>query len=310
MDLVCLKSFAEVVERGTIAAAAAAQGYTAPAVSQHVTKLEQHLGARLFDRANGRLVPTRAGTALAPIALDILDLEARGRAVVHEPPERPHVVIAGFASAIDTVLIPSLPALRQRATIEIVECEDVDALRDLGLGAVDLVLTQEYDGAAAERNRRFVYTPLVSDPLTLVLPPHMPDTTTIEQLRGADWLLNGRATRCAQATMRVLARHAVTPRVVGTIDDNATLLAFVAAGQGVTVIPARVLDHARSNVTVAAQDLHVTRTIHAVTRAATTSVLSPVLDLIRQEVVSARRHGARDPDVGFAVQMGNEHEPS
>ena len=78
MDLVCLKSFAEVVERGTIAAAAAAQGYTAPAVSQHVTKLEQHLGARLFDRANGRLVPTRAGTALAPIALDILDSKLAG----------------------------------------------------------------------------------------------------------------------------------------------------------------------------------------------------------------------------------------
>ncbi len=40
LDLVQVRSFAEVAMRGTVAAAAHACGYTAPAVSQHVAKLE------------------------------------------------------------------------------------------------------------------------------------------------------------------------------------------------------------------------------------------------------------------------------
>lgn len=278
MDLVHLKSFAEVAERGTVAAAAAMQGYTAPAVSQHIAKLETDLGTQLFDRVGGRLALSTAGAALLPIAFDMLDLDARGRAAVKKPGEIPHVVFAGFASAISTVLIPCLGQLRQHATIEISESEDIEALRDLGLGAVDIVLTQEYDGIPSERNHRFTFTPLASDRLTLIGPPDMAPSTTIEQLRDAPWLLNGRTTRCALATARILDTAGITPRVVGTIADNSALLALVAAGQGVTVIPARVLDDRHHDVTIAEQDLGVTRTIYAVTRTATTAPLSPLLD--------------------------------
>jgi len=282
MDLVHLKSFAEVAERGTIAAAAAAQGYTAPGVSQHVAKLESALGTPLFDRVGGRLALTPAGSALLPIAFEMLDLEARGRAAVGDPGGMPHVVFAGFASAIATVLIPRLDRLRDHVTVEIIESEDTEALRDLSLGAVDIVLTQEYDGLPTERNRRFTYTPLVSDRLTLIGPPGMAPATTIDQLAHAPWLLNGRTTRCAMATTRILAAAGITPHVVATVADNATLLALVAAGQGVTVIPARVLDDTPHRVTVARQDLGVTRTIHAVTRTATTASSAPLLELLAQ----------------------------
>lgn len=280
MDLVQLQSFAEVATRGTVAAAAAAHDYTAPAVSQHLAKLESGLGARLFDRVGGRLVLTTAGVALLPIAFDMLDLDARGRAVVAAPGEVQRVVIAGFASAIATVLIPRLDDLRRHATVEISESEDAEALRDLGLGAVDIVLTQEYDGALADRNRRFTYTALTSDRLTLVLPPDLPATTTIDDLADAPWLVNGRTTRCAQATRRLLADAGISPHVVGAIADNATLLALVAAGQGVTVVPARVLDDTPRRVTIATQDLGISRTIHAVTRRATTAAVSELLGLL------------------------------
>ncbi len=280
LDLVQLRSFAEVAERGTVAAAAVALGYTAPAVSQHVTKLEAELGAPLFDRLGGRLRLTPAGIALVPVALQLLDLEAQGRAIVggHAPP--PHVVIAGFASAIATVLVPRLARLRSLATIEIRESEDVDALRDLGLGAVDIVLAQEYDGAPIERNRRCTYAALVNDRLTLVLPPHFAASTTLAELADEPWLLNGRGTRCADATARLLAAAGIRARVAGEIADNATLLALVAAGQGVTAVPARVLDNVAHELTIAEQDLGTVRTIHAVTRTATTAALAPVLSVL------------------------------
>lgn len=291
MDLVHLASFVSVAERGTVAAAAATLGYTAPAVSQHLAKLERELDARLFDRAGARLVLTSRGRALVPLAHEMLDLDERSRTTLAEATSEQHVVIAGFASALSTVLLPRLAELRRLCTFELVEAEDVDALRDLALGSVDVVLTQEYDGEPVERRNRFAHTPLVTDRLVLVLPPAYPTVTTIDDVADARWLLNGRATRCADATRRVLDAHGVVPQIVGTIADNATLLALVAAGEGVTVVPSRVLDHARAAVTVAETDLGVARTIVAVTRTASIAGLAPVLALLGDRVgdVSATR---------------------
>ena len=80
LDLVCLRSFVHVCERGTIAAAAADLGYTAPAVSQHVAKLERDVGVAVFDRVGGRLRPSAAGDDLLAMAASMLDLEERCRA--------------------------------------------------------------------------------------------------------------------------------------------------------------------------------------------------------------------------------------
>lgn len=71
----------------------------------------------------------------------------------------------------------------------------------------------------------------------------------------------------------------------------------------VTVIPARVLEDGPCNVTIAEQDLGVGRTIHAVTRKATTAAVSVLLDLLGMwEFIAAefaeivrfpRRHSGR-----------------
>ncbi len=279
MDLVHLRSFTEVAERGTIAAAAAAQSYTPPAVSQQLAKLETAIGEPLFDRVGGRLSLTGAGRALLPLAFEMLDLEASARTRLSRRHQQQRVVFTGFASAIATVLIPRLEALNDVASIEIIEAEDHEALRDLSLGAVDIVLTQEYDGFPVERNRRFTYTPLVSDRLVLVLPPTMPTSTRLEDLTNASWLVNGQGTRCTAATDHVLDVAGIEPRIVGTVADNSTLLALVAADQGVTVVPSRVITD-NPSVSVGEQDLGMKRTILAVTRTALLPRLAPVLDLL------------------------------
>jgi len=93
-------------------------------VSQHLAKLEIELGVALFDRAGGRLVLTSAGRALIPMALEMIDLSDRARSVVMQPSSRPRLVVAGFASAISTVVVPHLSAIRELMDIEIIEAED------------------------------------------------------------------------------------------------------------------------------------------------------------------------------------------
>lgn len=283
MDLVQLRSFAHVAERGTVAAAAAALDFTPPAISQHVSKLEAELGTELFDRIGRRLTLSDAGACLLPIALELLDLETRGRRLVGQPSTTRRYVVAGFASAIAELVVPRLANLPSSMSLDIVESEDADALRELRLGTVDLVLTQEYDGMPVERAATFTFTPLLTDRLRLVLPAAMGSTTTIEDLAGTAWLVNGRGTRCAEATTRVLRRAGLAPVISGVVADNETLLALVAAGHGVTIVPEVLIDTERTDITVADQDLGICRTVLAVHRESSTDSIAPLLVLLQSD---------------------------
>ena len=277
LDLAHLQSFAHVAERGTVAAAARALGYTPPAVSQHIAKLEDELGVALFDRAAGRLHLTEAGRSLVPVAHQITDLTHTARSVTAQPVERPHYRVAGFASAIAGIVIPRLESLADSVSLDIVEAEDTDALRELSLGSADLVLVQEYDDDPIEHDSRFAYTPIVTDHLQLVVPPDLDSGTRISDLEDSNWLINGHGTRCAQATNSILAARGIRPNVSATVSDNATLLGLVSAGHGATIVPSLVLEHVTTDVVACTEDLGVTRTVYAVTRKATQSTIQPLL---------------------------------
>ncbi|MGF6148227.1 D-malate degradation protein R [Kingella potus] len=57
--------FATLLECKTMAAAAQKLGMSAPAVSQHIARLEREYGVKLFNRSTRSLTPTDAGRALA-----------------------------------------------------------------------------------------------------------------------------------------------------------------------------------------------------------------------------------------------------
>jgi DNA-binding transcriptional LysR family regulator len=267
LDLLHVRSFAEVALRGTVAAAASACGYTAPAVSQHVAKLEAELGIDLFERTAGRLRLSAAGEAFLPIALELLRLESLGREAAQRAPGRPAITLAGFASAIATLVVPRLDSIRDEVALQIVEAEDDAAMRDLQLGRVDVVLTQEYDGVPARRDERLRYQPLVTDRLRLVLPAGRRRTTRLADLAHDQWLFNGEGTRCTLAARQLLAAAGLDPPASAVVADNETLVALVAAGHGVTILPDLVVGTERPGITVATQDLGATRTILAVSRA-------------------------------------------
>jgi DNA-binding transcriptional LysR family regulator len=266
LDLLQVRSFAEVALRGTVAAAANACGYTAPAVSQHVAKLELELGIDLFQRTAGRLRLSAAGEAFLPTALELLRLESQGRDAAHRAPGRPAVTLAGFASAIATLVVPCLASIREEVALHIVEAEDEAAMRDLQLGRVDVVLTQEYDGVPARRDDRLHYRPLVTDRLRLVLPSGRTRTTRLADLAHDEWLFNGEGTRCTLAARQLLAAAGIDPPASAVVADNETLLALVAAEHGVTILPELVIGAERPGITVATQDLGASRTILAVSR--------------------------------------------
>lgn len=290
-DTARLRAFAHVAARGTVAAAARSLGYTAPAVSQQVAKLEAQLGAALFDRVGGRLRLSAAGRQLLPVAEQMLELADLAVAEGSPPSGDRHLVVAGLASAIQALVVPLLgTASPPHTTFEVLEMEDESALRELRLGTVDVALVQEYDGVPEVRPPQLALTPVLVDPLRLVVPPSHTRRVALTDLADAGWLMNGDGTRCEMATHRLLLAAGITPRITGRIGDHRTLLALVAAGHGCTIVPALVAG-IDADVTIASADLGAGRTIFAARRAATTGETDDVVE----RLVSIGRRRRRRP---------------
>src|ERR1044071_55212 len=76
LQLTHLRTLEAVARHGSFSRAAAELNLTQPAVSMHVSQLEQRLGLPLLERVGKRAFPTRAGeTLLAHAARAIGELE-------------------------------------------------------------------------------------------------------------------------------------------------------------------------------------------------------------------------------------------
>src|SRR5256885_11910238 len=128
LDLRRLRFLREFEERGTLAAVAAALGYSPSAVSQQLTLLEKQVGTRLFEKAGRGVRLTDAGRLLAQHARVLLsaaesaeaDLAALSGAV------RGTVRAGGLQSAARRLLVPAVARLmvdHPRARVEIFELD-------------------------------------------------------------------------------------------------------------------------------------------------------------------------------------------
>lgn len=179
MDLRRLRMLRELAERGTLAAVATALGYTPSAVSQQLAVLEKEASARLLERAGrgvrltdaGRLLAEHAGVLLAAAEAARADLAALTGEI------RGTVRAGGLQSATRRVLVPVLARLRAEhplVRVEISELELEQALPELRLGTLDVVVSDEYAGHPRPRPAGLTFQVLLDEPVRLVLPAGHP----------------------------------------------------------------------------------------------------------------------------------------
>src|ERR1700761_1291747 len=92
-DFEGLAMFAKVAEEGSFAAAASAMGVSVATVSRAVTRLEDRLGGRLFNRTSRRLALTDFGHALAERASRIYAQAEEAEDLAREASSRPRGLV-------------------------------------------------------------------------------------------------------------------------------------------------------------------------------------------------------------------------
>jgi DNA-binding transcriptional LysR family regulator len=271
LDVHRLRLLRELARRGTIAAVAEALAYTPSAVSQQLAVLEREAGVPLLERSGRRVVLTAAGADLARRADDVLALleQAAAAAAAGRDGLTGRLRVGAFPSAMRTLLPQALVTLgREHPGLELTVTElDPSAVpAALRSGSLDVGLTQEYDYVPAEADPALDSELLLAETIYLAAPglsgaadraplagsgaagpaaggsgPAVPvpadDAGRLARHRDASWIAGTPGTLCHLMTIRACQAAGFTPRVRHHADDFGTVLALVASGQGVALVP-------------------------------------------------------------------------
>ncbi|MEV0643961.1 LysR family transcriptional regulator [Phytomonospora sp. NPDC050363] len=245
LDVRRLRLLRDLARLGTIAAVAEAHTYSASAVSQQLAALQREAGVELLERTGRRVTLTPAGVSLVEHAETVLAaLEAASATLAAARSGlRGTVRIGAFPTAMRTLLPAALVALaRDRPSLDLMvrELDPVDmpdALRDRSL---DVALLHDYDLAPVAPDPTVDSEPLLDETVFLAVPAAMPGGSgggPVAAFRDADWILGAPGTLCHTVAVRTCQAAGYTPRTRHHTDDFTAVLALVAAGLGVALVP-------------------------------------------------------------------------
>lgn len=264
--------FRTVARCGSLSAAARALGWTQPAISQHLRRLERDVAVPLVTRTPGGVRLTEAGEALLRHAdalaarLAVADDELAVLADLRAGRLR----IAAFPSAAAT-LVPRLMTDLARdhpgVDVRLIEVEPPEATELVRAGDCDLALVFDHASGPATDADLAVH-PLGRDPVHAVLPAGHPlagrSRLELAALAGERWVAG--CQRCRDDLLRASERAGFTPDIRHETDDYVVVQNLVAGGLAVALLPQLALDaHAHPGVATVPLRGHPPRRLAALT---------------------------------------------
>jgi DNA-binding transcriptional LysR family regulator len=161
-----IRLFVAAYEERSFTAAAARENASQSGVSQHIAKLEQDLGVKLFARAGARIAPTPAATAYYARCLEVLrayaaaceSIAAEARALSGE------VAIGLMPTMTRSALAPALKRFAEAhpgVAVRVVEAYSGVLTREVRAGALDFAVVPAFAGGPGLRVSAFLTTPEV-----------------------------------------------------------------------------------------------------------------------------------------------------
>jgi LysR family hydrogen peroxide-inducible transcriptional activator len=268
MELHQLRYFCAVAEAGSFSRAAEQSHISQPSLSQQILKLEDELGARLFDRLGRSVRLTDLGKTFLPRARTVLrELEAakgdvvEGKAFVGGP-----ISVGVIPTVAPYFLPPRLTAFsRKYPQVQLTIIEEITPvlLDRLRAGAGDVAML-----ALPIRGHEFDAFPLLTERLFAALPKKHKFSSrpsiSLKDLRAEPFLLL-RDGHCFRDTaVAACDRARVHPQIVFESGQFSSLLSMVGAGMGISIVPEMAIEKKSQCRYVRIADEQAVRTIGVV----------------------------------------------
>jgi LysR family transcriptional regulator, hydrogen peroxide-inducible genes activator len=247
MEIHQLRYFVAVAEEGSFSRAAERMHVAQPSLSQQMQKLEAEIGHSLFDRLPRRVSLTEAGRQLLPYARRILSGLLDAQRCVDELASEPSGTVA--IGIIPTIAPYVLRAILQEARDQIPQVrltvrEDLteNLVRALDEGEIDFAVVSTCRSGSGIYRETWATEPLVVA---------VPAKHRLAQRRRIAWkdlqsetlLLLNESHCLAQQVGRWCDRHGMRASTQLDAFQLSTVLALVAADQGVSLVPVMAIAH-------------------------------------------------------------------
>src|SRR5438105_4303364 len=239
IDLTALEIFKAVAEQGSITKAAARLHRVQSNVTTRVKQLEERLGAQLFLRQHRRLVLSPQGKRLLAYADQLLHLSSEAEAALRNGRPAGTLQIGALESTAATRLPPVLS--RDHRAYPDVRIELVTGTTG---ALVTRVMNHEVEAAFVAEPftaNDLAAEPVFSEELVLIAPKGFPKIKTPKDI--GHTTLIAFATGCSyrQRLEAWLGGAQVVPERVMEFGSYHAIVACVAAGAGIAIVPRSVL---------------------------------------------------------------------
>ncbi len=271
MEFHQLRYFCAIADSGGFSRAARLTNVSQPSLSQQIQKLEDELGAPLFDRLGRSVRLTELGRTFLPRARALLfDLEAARSAAAEGNASLTGQVCIGVIPTVAPYFLPPLVATFSRqypqARVNVVEEITPLLLEKLRSGAMDVAIVAV---PLQMRGHEFKSLALMEERLYAALPTQHAlakrRTVSLGELHDQPFLLL-RDGHCFRETAVTACKRArLRPKIIFESGQFSSILSMVSAGLGVSIIPEMALEKRSGCRFVELADERATRTIGAVT---------------------------------------------
>lgn len=247
------EAFVHAHRERSISGAARRLDLSQPAVTARVRRLEEELGATLFERSRAGLVPTSQADALAGRITPLLD--RLRRAVSVEPTMGPASIrIGGAADVMSARMVPALgPLIRDGLDLAVTTGLAPDLLDALAADRLDLVVSSIRPSDDGLRS-----TALVDEEFVLVAAPALAvhvdaaalDKDPVRALASIPLLAFSPELPIIRRYWLTEFEERPTNRIALVLPDLRGILRAVIAGIGASVLPRYLADGALADGTV------------------------------------------------------------
>ena len=251
-----IQVFVATYEERSFTAAAKREHATQSGVSQHVRKLEERLGAKLFSRDRGRVVPTPAGEAYYERSVELLRLASAAHSAVSRfRGSLTGELVAGLMPTMTrSALAPALSRFtdeQPNVVIRVVEAYSAVLTQQVRAGELDFAVVPAIPNTPGIRSRHFLRTIelLVSRPESGLR--HLAQVR-LKDLGSLRLVVPGPQNTRRRSIETYLAANGLQCERVLELDAMLGTLDFVSRSDWVTILPGIMMaaDIERPSVTI------------------------------------------------------------
>jgi DNA-binding transcriptional LysR family regulator len=297
MEMTQLEFFLKVIEEGSFSKAADRVYRTQPAVSIAVRRLEEEIGAPLFDRSQKTPTLTEAGEIVFDHARQILALRDQAQERVRELKTLQHGRVRIGANESTTLyLLPQIIlAFRQKhpkVKVEITRHVSAQLPREILDRNIDFALM-----AFEPNDRDLEAFPILRDELVLIMHPKHAlaarEAVTIRDLGGESFLAHNVKSQSRAKVIETFAKHHTPLNISLELATIETIKRFVQLKLGLAFVPRICVREELERGTLASvpvRGLTYTRTLFAAHRrhAALSPAVTAFLDVLRESAKKAQ----------------------